>query len=161
MTHADTIETTDKTLGVVAANEALNMPPFAVDIVAGQGNGDVTDAVIALRGKILNDTEAQPEATVHFVACSYEESETVAVALEQWAEALRENDDANADAVRYLATRYRLVPSVHLNDATLFDAEDHNPALRKPEDLDTTSSASRQHYIDTGSYLPKGEVIES
>lgn len=29
------------------------------------------------------------------------------------------------------------------------------------EDIDTESSASRQHYIDTGRYLRKGEAIES
>lgn len=117
-----TLNANDTTLGITSGNESLNMPPFAVDIVAGQGNGDVTDAVIALRGKILNDTSCQPEATVHFVACNWEEAETVAVALEQWAEALRENEDAtDDDAVftHHLAARYRLVPNPHRKPAEL------------------------------------------
>lgn len=40
------------TLGVCRGNADLHMPPFAVDSPYAQGNGDVSDAIITMRGDI-------------------------------------------------------------------------------------------------------------
>lgn len=120
-------EPRDYTLGVVPINEYMAMPPFAVDILAAQGNGDVTDAVIALRGAITNDAGLNPadvDFSQPFVALDRFEARLVAAALDaarvagnsrylytlaQDAYPLDDGEDAGV-ALSYLAARVRMVP---------------------------------------------------
>lgn len=111
------------TVGVTHGCRDMNMPPFAVDMVGGQGNGDATDAVIALRGRIINDFagHAQPESSVYGVMGRRDEFALVVLALEFVADNgvpdgpwdhLACCHEHVEDAMHYLAKRYRMVPGV-------------------------------------------------
>lgn len=113
-------EARPETLGVTRGRPDLCMPPFAVDSHGGQGNGDMTDGVIALRGKILNDFagSTQPEASVYMVAANPSEASIIAAALELAAKqqdflvdihTLTWSDDSAVEVNR-LAERFRMVP---------------------------------------------------
>lgn len=97
------------TIGVTLGCAKLQMPPFAVDMIDAQGSGDVSDAVIALRGKILNDFagDAQPETSVHFVAVSPSEAAQVAAAV--------------APVNGSLADRFKMVPGSHYRCTVVID----------------------------------------
>lgn len=113
------------TLGIVEANEDMNMPPFAVDVIAGQGNGDMTDAVIALRGAISNDAgfnswaPGAEDFSVPFVATNSAEARLIAAALEGAARvdpsifrslAVKAGEDDPAWLLNHLAERFKMVP---------------------------------------------------
>lgn len=115
-------EVRSNTIGVTEGNPDVGMPPFAVDTFGGQGNGDMSDAVIGIRGYGVHcmPGASEHESTIYAVGLSKDESLVIRMALLHMPLAVLAGSEGlpfygesvadRAEEVRRIADRFAMVP---------------------------------------------------